>query len=139
MNTRLALLLTVCVAAAVSQGSTLTLRNNCASTIRVCSTYGGYVYDLAPGQNKTDQPSGPYNECNSAQAEVTLNGYDNQDCYDISEVAYKLNGSPLTVYSSATAATLTCESSPCADASQPGGTPKVTCVAGPTSVFVQWC
>lgn len=68
MNGRIAVILAF-VAAVLAQGSTLTLVNNCATEIALCSTYGGPLFNLAAGANATNQPSGPYNECGSVQAE----------------------------------------------------------------------
>jgi len=126
------------MAADTTDVSTLTLINNCDVTISLCSTYGGPLFSLTAGQNATNQPSGPYNECGSVQAEVTLTASNSQSCYDLSEVAYKQNKHPITLYSS-NGNTLTCQTSPCSDATQQGGSPQVKCVAAPTNIVIQWC
>lgn len=54
---------------AVAAKGTLTLINNCDSVISLCGNFGGPLFDLNAKTNSTDQPSGPYNECNSVQVE----------------------------------------------------------------------
>ncbi|PRP84413.1 hypothetical protein PROFUN_08093 [Planoprotostelium fungivorum] len=140
MNSRIALLLLATIV--LSSASSLTLVNNCGYTISVCGRYLGHVFDMPAYTRRGVDASGnpPYNQCGSVQAEFNFNGWGNQDCYDLSEVAVRFAGAPVTIFGQNGGPTVHCSGSPCGDAyNYPSDNSKNHCVGTGGNYVVQWC
>ncbi|PRP88314.1 hypothetical protein PROFUN_03423 [Planoprotostelium fungivorum] len=105
---------------ALSSATSLTLVNNCGYTISVCGAYLGHVFDMPAHTRRgvTAEGNPPYNQCGSVQAEFRFHGWNNQDCYDLSEVAVKAKGAPVTIFGQNGGPTVHCSGTPCNDAYQ---------------------
>ncbi|PRP80244.1 hypothetical protein PROFUN_12183 [Planoprotostelium fungivorum] len=140
---------------ALSSASSLTLVNNCGYTVSVCGRYLGHVFDMPAHTRRNVAASGnpPYNQCGSVQAEcefnfldirdspssVNFNGWGNQDCYDLSEIAVRFHGAPVTIFGQNGGPTVKCTGHPCRDAYQfPADNSKNHCVRGGGHYTLQW-
>ncbi|PRP77888.1 hypothetical protein PROFUN_08562 [Planoprotostelium fungivorum] len=141
-NNNMVRLLIVFALLALCHGSTLTLVNNCDYQLSICSSYLAHVFDMDPYTKTQVDASGntPYNQCGNVQAEFNFNGWGDQDCYDLSEVAVPFSGAPTTIYGVNGGPDVSCSSTPCGDAYNfPNDDSKNHCVPSGGDFFVQFC